>query len=349
VVQSSATSFGLLLVGTAVSQAITLSTSGDDGNFTRVRVGNAGPDSNGIGLAGGTNPVFNASSVTDQRTLGGTFNTVGTIYGSIDLPTTGEGLSGEVPLNVPVDYVAQVYSGKAEWIAATGPWATSSNWKDTAGGGLSGAPGLSGDAADTATFGSAAPSGTADVALNGVAPVLSNLIFNNPNASYRIQHGTGNSGLTLTGTAGNSPAAVTVVSGKHFVDLPILLDSDLVVSGSGGLTVSGSISDGGAARSLRLDGGELTLTGAGSYTGGTTVDKGTLILGAETAIADGTSLTVGTGATSIFGSSASGSPAGSSAVAVAVPEPSTFVLLGMCAAGLLGWAWRRGRRVSRVP
>ena len=44
-----------------------LSTTGDDSDFTRVSVGNAGSDANGISVSGGTNPVFNSSSVTDRR------------------------------------------------------------------------------------------------------------------------------------------------------------------------------------------------------------------------------------------------------------------------------------------
>ncbi|MGA2257791.1 MAG: hypothetical protein ABSG53_24270, partial [Thermoguttaceae bacterium] len=142
VVTVSTTNFGLVHVGAAVSQLITLSTTGDDNHFTRVSVGNVGPDANGISVTGGTSPVFTDSSVTDVRTLSGVFALVGTFNGSITLPTTGEGLVGEVPINVPVKYVAQVYSGQAEWNATTGVWGASTNWKDTVDGGPSGPPGI---------------------------------------------------------------------------------------------------------------------------------------------------------------------------------------------------------------
>jgi autotransporter-associated beta strand protein len=312
-----------------------------------VTVGNAGPDAYGISVTGGTNPVFNGSSVTDQRTLGGIFNTLGTVSGTITLPTTGEGLAGEVPINVPVNYTAQVYSGKAEWNASTGLWGTAANWTDTVGGGPSGPPGLSNYATDTATFGPNAFSGIVVVALNSAAPVLSNLIFNNPNASYWILQ-TGSTGLTLTSSGGGSPAAVTVISGTHVVDAPSLLESNLVVSSSGSVTLGG-LSDGGLAKSLTLDGpGELILSGNDTYTGGTVVNGGTLVLASNTAIAEGTSLTVGVGATSIFNNSAAVSLAASSPTVSPVPEPGTIGLLGVGAIGLAGYAWRRRKRSTFV-
>ena len=101
--------------------------------------------------------------------------------------------------------------------------------------------------------------------LDSAAPVLSNLVFSNSNASYcDLCKGSGTTGLTLTGTDGGSPAAVTVLSGTHSVEAPIVLDSNLVVSSSGSLTLSGSLSDGGLGKSLTLDGGgELILSGTG--------------------------------------------------------------------------------------
>jgi len=206
--------------------------------------------------------------------------------------------------SLAVSIMGNVYSGQAVWNATTGVWGASANWKDSVGGGRSGAPGILGYATDTATFGPIVSSGVAAVALDGAAPVLSNLIFSNSNASYWILQGTGTTGLTLTGTNGGSPAAMTVISGKHWVDAPIVLGSNLVVSSSGSLTVSGNISDSGLAKSLTLDGdGELVLSGMNSYSGGTVVNAGTLIVTNGYSLADGGSLTVGAGGTFIFDSS----------------------------------------------
>ena len=119
-------------------------------------VANGGVNSNGFfTISGGSNATFNGSAVTDNRTLSGTAgSTAGVFNGTVTLMTSGEGLGGESPSNVPVRYSVQVYSGKAEWIATTGLWADT-NWKDTVGGGPCTAPGLEGYASDTATFGSA--------------------------------------------------------------------------------------------------------------------------------------------------------------------------------------------------
>jgi len=65
----------------------------------------------------------------------------------------------------------------------------------------------------------------------------------------------GTNALTLTGTDSTSPAAITVMSGTHAVDVPILLGSNLIVSSSGSLTLGGNLSDGGLAKGLTLNGG----------------------------------------------------------------------------------------------
>ena len=60
VVTSTSANFGLVHVGAALSQGITLSTTGDDNYYTRVTVANGGIDSNGfLTVSGGSNPTFN--------------------------------------------------------------------------------------------------------------------------------------------------------------------------------------------------------------------------------------------------------------------------------------------------
>ena len=89
--------------------------------------------------------------------------------------------------------------------------------------------------------------------------------------------------------------------------------------------------------------GTLILSGTGDFSGGTTVDEGTLVPGSPTALADGSSLTVGTGGDPpvfVLGPSQAGSsfaalPAASPAVTfTAVPETGTLALLAaaLCSA-----------------
>jgi autotransporter-associated beta strand protein len=126
----------------------------------------------------------------------------------------------------------------------------------------------------------------------------------------------------------------------------------MVLLGSGALTVgdpTNTLFDGkisGLGGSLIKQGtGELILSGVNTYTGGTTVDAGTLAITSNSAIADGTSLTVGAGGTFIFDPSAALAPVTSSGAAVAaVPEPGTLALL---IAGLVvGFGvWRRKKGI----
>ena len=100
------------------------------------------------------------------------------------------------------------------------------------------------------------------------------------------------SGATLT-VAANSAATISA---------PVALGGNATLSPDAGskLTISGGVS--GAGESLTVDNsGTVVLGGADSYTGGTTVSAGTLILTNSSAIAANTGLTVGAGGTVIIG------------------------------------------------
>jgi hypothetical protein len=95
-----------MLKGSVVSTALTLtSTSNDDNSFTRVTVANG---TDGTFTVSGGNPamVFNGTNYQNARTLSGQLNSFGNIANSFNLTTTGEGLTGEIPINVAVSYSA---------------------------------------------------------------------------------------------------------------------------------------------------------------------------------------------------------------------------------------------------
>ncbi len=172
--------------------------------------------------------------------------------------------------------------------------------------------------------------------------ILSN--SNSQTTGYTVAPGT-NGVLTLdnSGTA----AFLTVTSGSHAITAPVALadDLDASVAAGGSLAVSGGVGADSPGLSLTKDGGGLLiLSGTDTYRGGTTVDAGTLILTSNSAIADGTSLTVGSGGVLLFDPTAAASTYSSAASqASPVPEPGTLALLAAAVAGLV-WKCRTRRR-----
>jgi hypothetical protein len=264
-------SFGPVHVGASLSQSITLSTIGDDNHYTRVTVPNpSATDANGMSVTGGVNPTFNGPAVSDTRTVSGTATVAGILSGTIMLATSGEGLTGEQPVSVAVNYSAQVFSGSGMWNSTSGSlWSQNGNWTDKNGSGVQAAPGTFAGFTNTdvATF-SGSGSVTA-IDLTGVNPSLSALSFNN--SSYTLSNG------SLTLNSSNGTATVTVSSGTQTINTPMTLASNATfavnggalllnstISGSGGFTKSGSAG--------------LTLAGADtlSSTGSIAVAQGTL-------------------------------------------------------------------------
>jgi autotransporter-associated beta strand protein len=179
-------------------------------------------------------------------------------------------------------------------------------------------------------------SAASTIALNGNQSAAG-LVFNvSSSGGVTLTPGSGGS-LILGASAGTSIAASG--SGGVTISAPVVLAGDLAVSLADGSTLQlGDVNEGATVGALDLTGnGQLILGGSGSFSGGVTVEGGTLTLASTNALEVGTSLTVGAGAASIFtagpASGSLGTMIGSSADgSVAVPEPGTLVLLAAGAA-----------------
>ena len=183
------------------------------------------------------------------------------------------------------------YTGRSEWNTdANGSWNKNdfTRW-DTTGG----TPGLDGAASvgDTALFGTVA---TADrtIGLDGNAPQLRQIEFNNATSSYTIARGSGNTSIGL-GNATNA-GVMNNAAGRHTISADIVLGNRLTYTGAAGTTtdISGAVS--GNAQGLTKQGlGTLRMSGNNSFNGTTIVAAGTLIVNGTNASAT----TVNSGAT----------------------------------------------------
>jgi fibronectin-binding autotransporter adhesin len=155
---------------------------------------------------------------------------------------------------------------------------------------------------------------------------------------------------------GNSPTVVSLNGNGTIFNGTSGPANPAVLSVEAGGAFSGNIQDGaygGDTVGLELDGGTLILSGTNTYSGGTLVDGGTLVLDSASAIADGTSLIVGDGASSLFAPAAAGPAVGISSAAegvTVVPEPGAWPLLAAALWSVAGHrVLRVGRSFSRRP
>ena len=219
------------------------------------------------GLPASATPYSQAFTYTfvDDSTLNGAFNSSN--------PTPANRQLGTVNITATVN----VYNGQGVWGSnGSGSWGTFNNW--TLPGGY---PGLDGAASinDTATFGSTL---TGTASLDGVAPLLNALSFNN--SSGIVAQGVGSGFLTLQNNQNLVAPTINVTGGTPTVSAPITFSNTVTATITGvndRLTVSGSISDAGgpvasAAGLTKAGSGTLVLSGVNGYRGKTIVNGGTL-------------------------------------------------------------------------
>lgn len=258
VINASAISFGVFHVG-ANSQITTLTSPGTDDQNTRLSVANSGTsDPFGISVTGG-NPsgTFNGGAPggisSDTRNVGGTITALGSIGGTFNLVTSGEGLNGEVDAPVQVVYSGTSFSGQATWaLNGNGSWSTNNNWGDTNLlnlGGI-GAPGVSGALSngDTATFNDVTGQATPiTISLNGANPSLASITFNSA-FGYTIAPGSGGvltlqNGATMSVTTGTGVISASI-AGTGPLTVSVAAGRDLIWSGSNSFSGSVNITSG---------------------------------------------------------------------------------------------------------
>jgi len=168
------------------------------------------------------------------------------------------------------------------WTGATaGTWSLNTNWS-----------------------GSATPDSTYDLTILGPGNVAGALTINvdaaasansiafTNTAATTLNNTTSGANQTLTiGTGGitTGTGAVTIGSATANQNVNVALGGSQTWNvGAGGLTVTNVVSDGGSAYSLTKSGaGKLTLSGANTYSGGTTIGAGILSAGSGTALGTG--------------------------------------------------------------
>ncbi len=325
--------------------------------------GNGNSDYLDFGSTQGVTAIHSALAISGSPTLlvtgtplPSTVNTYTIVYN--DRSSTGATTNlGNIQVQAPVGFVGTLsdgvprndaiggyhdisltFTGPTAWTTSgSGAWNSSGNWTN-------GVPSSGTVLGAAALFGT---SGSGTVSLPGSGATLINaLVFANSTSSYTLSAAAGGSAkfvkLSAANGANEGAAAVEVVSGQHTISTAAQFADTLDVSTlnhTAAMTFSGALSGSGG---LVLSGsGSVYLSNANnSFSGGTSVEGGTLYLTNRGSILDGSSLTVGAGGTAVFNSSAApmiatdmAGEAGPSASTVApVPEPGTLATL---AAGVI--------------
>jgi autotransporter-associated beta strand protein len=241
------------------------------------------------------------------------------------------------PPQLSVQYLAPwTWSGSG----SNSAWTTAGNWANSGGYPPGGAAIVLGDSHSTC--------GTVD--LGSAAPSVSHLTFDADRIMTITDSIAGGGHLTLDN--GVNPVAIVVSGSGHTIDstVAVALDSDVWINTAGSgdsLKIAGNMANGTAPHGLVKQGaGTLLLSGSNTYSGGTAVNDGTLVVASARSIADGSSLSIG-GDTWLFNSSSASAPVELSTIAMtAVPEPGSCVSLamGVLLAALAASCWKNTNR-----
>jgi hypothetical protein len=118
-ITSSPVNLGNVIVGASTApQLSTLSTTGDDNNFTRVTVNGTSANDGSVTVGAASSQLFDGAADTIGRNVSGTFATAGAKSGSVSLAVAGEGLAGEAVGSVAVGYTANAYDASSAAFAS---------------------------------------------------------------------------------------------------------------------------------------------------------------------------------------------------------------------------------------
>jgi hypothetical protein len=205
-----------------------------------------------------------------------------------------------------------------------GNWGAVGNWSpDSRAAIVPDAPGIK------LTFGAAGANATADLGKAGRTVGQLEFLAAVPTALT----GATAASLTLDNNGATSPLSV---AGPHSINVSLLFKDNLEIGGGGTLDFNGSLT-GAAGKILAVQSGTTVhLHGAAQDIGNSMTVNGHL----ESGWICVDTLSIGPGGSVTIRETA-GAASSQSLEATAVPEPSTFVLLGIGAIGLLAYAWRR--------
>lgn len=285
---------GISGVGTLTVDALTL----NSGSTLKMEIPASGANdlivvnaSEGLTLTGGEVALYEPGTTTGI-TQNGTYNLIqysGTVGGTgvssltIGNPQPGKAYSFDVSGGFVRVTVSQGGTLGYWNVDGDGSWGNLSNWSS---------PSIPDAEDNSAYFGGGGVEATAPhtVLLDGNR-TLGNLGFNST-ASYTLEAGTPPES-TLTFSASSFTPNISALQGSHVVNVPLSVSEPLItVDAQTGATLAlnGGIS--GSAQLNKIGAGNLILGGANSYTGGTTLDAGTLTLAGAGTLGDASGATV---------------------------------------------------------